>query len=123
MTETYRVPVGLADRTKAGLAIQLVALSTGVAPEDIAADGRQSPLACKARHVAMYLAHVAFGWPLERVGHAFGRNRSTVGLACRWVEDERDQPGLDGLLDQLEGVLQTACQAPRCEPRALGVRG
>lgn len=122
MTDEYRVSVGLADRIKAGLAVQLVALATGVPPEEIASELRQGPLACKARHVAMYLAHVAFGWPLERVGHAFGRNRSTVGIACRWVEDERDQPALDALLDELERAIRTACEAPACGPRALGVR-
>lgn len=112
MTDEYRVPVRLADRIKAGLAVQMVAVATGVAPEEICADGRQSPLACKARHVAMYLAHVGLGWPMERVGHAFGRNRSTVGQACRWVEDGRDEPALDDMLDQLEEAIRAACEAP-----------
>jgi chromosomal replication initiation ATPase DnaA len=92
--------------------MQLVAMATGVPPEEMAAPSRRGALACRARHVAMYLAHVAFGWPLERVGHAFGRNRSTVGLACRWVEDERERPALDALLDHLEAAIRTAVEAP-----------
>lgn len=106
----YIVPVGKADRLKVGLAIQMVSVATGVAPEEIASTLRQSPVACRARHIAMYLSHVGLGWPIERVGHAFGRNRSTVGLACRWVEDRREQAGLDGLLDRLETAIRLACE-------------
>ena len=63
----------------------------------------------------MYLAHVSFGWPLERVAHAFGLNRATAGTACRWAEDERDAPALDALLDRLERGVREVLDAPRHE--------
>ncbi len=65
----------------------------------------------RARRLAMYLTHVGFGWPLDRVGHAFGMNRSTASVACRWAEDMRDRADIDGMLDQLDLVMRTVAEA------------
>jgi chromosomal replication initiation ATPase DnaA len=65
-----------------------------------------------ARQVAMYLTHVAFGMSLRRVAVAFGRDRSTVAYACHLIEDRRDDPKVDDMLDQLEAALRAA-PAPR----------
>mgnify|MGYP006181432021 CR=1 FL=1 len=40
---------------------------------------------CRARWLAMYLSYVTFGWPMDRVAHAFGLNRATAAAACRWA--------------------------------------
>ena len=115
MQDDYRVPVTEGDRIRAGLATQMVALTCGVAPGE---EGKRRPRglrACRARWLSMYLAHVGFGWPLERVGHAFGVNRATVGIGCRWAEDARDDPVLDSLLDCLEGAIRDLCEAPKAE--------
>ena len=79
---------------------------------DLQSATRGSPRAAFARQVAMYLAHVSFGWPLERVAHAFGLNRATAGAACRWAEDERDRPDYDALMDGLEGSLRAVMELP-----------
>lgn len=117
MTEAYRVPVTAEDRLKAGVAAHLVAVRTGAPADGMTAGGRLDPLASRARWLAMYLAHIAFGWPLERVGHAFSLNRATAGAACRWAEDARDQAAVDDLLSQLEACLAELYGAPRCELR------
>ncbi len=104
----YRVPVRDADRIRAGLVVQLVALATGWPPETILDIRRRDAEISRARRTAMYLTHVAYGWTLERVGHAFGRNRVTVGAACQRVEDERDAPEIDARLEQLTDLLATA---------------
>jgi chromosomal replication initiation ATPase DnaA len=123
MTEAYVVPVMEADRIRAGLALQLVAASTGIAAETMTGRERLSPIACRARWLAMYLSHITFGWPLERVAHAFGVNRATAGTACRWVEDERDRPVLDALLDRLEDCVRLIVEAGRLDlSQALGNR-
>src|SRR5690606_8404715 len=49
----------------------------------------------RARHVAIYLAHVAFGLKLAEVGSAFRRDRATAGYACARIEDARDDPAFD----------------------------
>ncbi|MFD1252775.1 MULTISPECIES: helix-turn-helix domain-containing protein [Devosia] len=62
--------------------------------------------ASKARHLAMYLAHVVFGESLARVGVAFGRDRTTVSHACAQIEDLRDDPSFDAEICRLERCLQ-----------------
>lgn len=104
--ETYRAPVTDADGTRAGLALHLVAASTGVSIRELTQGQRLGMAALRARRVAMYLAHVSFGWTVERVGHAFGMNRATASSACRWTEDQRDNPALDAMLETLEGCLR-----------------
>lgn len=115
MFEAYRAPVDPQDRSKAGLAVHLVAARTGACPERMTERGRLDPLNARSRWLAMYLSHIAFGWTLERVGHVFGVNRTTVGAACRWVEDERDSRAIDELLAELEAFVKALLSAPRWE--------
>jgi chromosomal replication initiation ATPase DnaA len=75
---------------------------------DITARSRRSRRASRARHVAIYLAHVALGLPLGAVAADFRRDRTTAEYACRVVEDARDDPAFDAALAGLElsaGVL------------------
>jgi len=124
MSEAYVVPVLESDRIRAGLALQLVAASTGIATETMTGRERLPPVACRARWLAMYLSHIAFGWPLERVAHAFGVNRATAGSACRWIEDERDRPVLDAMLERLEDCVRLVTEAGGLDlDQALGGRG
>ena len=115
MTETYLVPVREDDRIKAELAMQLVAASTGVSKERMETRSRMERQACRARWLAMYLAYVTFGWPMDRVGHAFGLNRATAAAACRWAEDGRDRPAFDDLLERLERCVREVLDYPGCE--------
>ena len=73
--EPYRVPVTEGDRIRADAALSLSGLALGVPVAEMTRRERVRPRACRARWSAMYLAHVSFGWPLERVAHAFGLNR------------------------------------------------
>ena len=105
MNQRYRAPVREEDRLRADLALHLVAATTGVSRERMRT-ARNAGAGCNARRMAVYLAHVAFGWPLERVGHVFGVSRATVAKACAWTEDARDRPALDDLMDRLERCVQ-----------------
>lgn len=67
---------------------------------------RGSQRSTRARHVAIYLAHVAFGLKLTEVGDAFRRDRTTAGYACARVEDARDDPAFDAALTGLETVAR-----------------
>ena len=115
MEETWRVPVADADRIRAGLALQLVAAATGISVEKMRANVRLYGPAGRARRLALYTAYVTFGWPLDRVAHAFGLNRVTVAAACRWAEDGRDHPSIDALLERLELCVNHLLEAPACE--------
>ena len=115
MLEAYKVPVTEGDQTRAGLALHLVAASTGVSIRELGDQGRLGMAALRARRLAMYLAHVGYGWTLERVAHAFGMNRATAAKACTWAENQREQPALDALLETLEGCLRAIMNDGRPE--------
>jgi chromosomal replication initiation ATPase DnaA len=72
------------------------------------ADADRSTAAALARNLAMYLAHVAFGMSLARVGSAFARDRTTVSYACKVIEDRRDDPRFDRWLEALERTIAAA---------------
>jgi len=67
---------------------------------------RQAPVAL-ARQIAMYLMHVVFGMSLSAVGRHFGRDRTTASHACRQIEDRRDEPDFDVLVDRLEFAVRS----------------
>ncbi|WP_296817653.1 helix-turn-helix domain-containing protein [Brevundimonas sp.] len=94
------------DAAAASLIADLVALATGVSVADITARTKRGRRAVRARRTCMYLAYVSYQWPLERVAAAFGRDRTTVGQACRDIEDLRDDPAFDAELDRLEACLR-----------------
>lgn len=102
MSEAYRVPVREADRIRADLALALAAATTGVSMRRMGGVGRLKGPESRARRLALYVAHVTYGWPLERVGHAFGLNRATAAAACLWAEDARDHRAVDEVLEMLE---------------------
>jgi chromosomal replication initiation ATPase DnaA len=72
-----------------------------------------------ARQTAMYLAHVAFGLSLTRVGICFGRDRTTVRHACALIEDRRDDPALEFGLAALEAALLATMAKLAEQPREV----
>ncbi len=60
----------------------------------------------------MYLAHVGCGMTLTEAGWLFGRDRTTVAHACMVVEDKRDDPIWDQMLDLLERVVPLIAARP-----------
>ena len=59
-----------------------------------------------ARQIAMYIAHVRLGLNLGEVGKVFQRDRTTVGHACRLIEDRRDDEQVDFLINCLERAVE-----------------
>lgn len=88
-----------------------VAAVFGVSPDLLRSQTRSSADVATARQIAMYIAHVGFGLSLTEVGPLFGRDRSTVGYACRAVEDRREDPRFDGLLAAIEVATRACCRA------------
>ena len=112
LNTSYRIIVSSEDRDRADLVQQIVALRLGTPMETLTRKARLSQSALRARRVSLYLAHVALGWSLERVGHAFGISRQTVGTACTRIEDARDNPELNALLNELEGAIHAIVGQP-----------
>lgn len=59
----------------------------------------------RARQVAMYICHTTLAFSLTAVGELFDRDRTTVGHACRLVEDLRDDADFDMMVACLEKVV------------------
>ncbi len=55
----------------------------------------------RARHFAIYLSHVGFGLSQKVAGELFNRDRTTVRYTCARVENLRDDPRIDRMLDAL----------------------
>jgi chromosomal replication initiation ATPase DnaA len=82
----------------------VTAAAFGVALDDMGKPSRGRAEVAFARQSAMYLAHVVFGLTFSAVGTLFNRDRTTAAHACHCVEDRRDDPAIDGLLQRLEDV-------------------
>lgn len=63
-----------------------------------------------ARQVAVYIAHVWLGLSLGEVGRRFGRDRTTVAHACRVIEENRDDPDFDRVLNCIEYAVEACGQ-------------
>jgi len=103
-------PLPMAARRASDLRIAqlLVAHVYDVAPEAVSSRSRRGPRVIEARQVAMYLCHVELGMPITLVARRFGRDRATARLACRHVEELREDPSRDRLLALLESLLRQA---------------
>jgi chromosomal replication initiation ATPase DnaA len=58
-----------------------------------------------ARQIGMYLAHKVLRRSMTRVGHVFGRDRTTVRHACLKVDRLRDRDSMDRALRHVAGAL------------------
>jgi len=83
----------------------LVASAFGVSRESLHASRRGPANAAFARQVAMYLSHTRLGMSFTAAGAFFGRDRTTAAHACCRVEEEREDPKIDGVMDLLERAI------------------
>ena len=97
---------------RAQLAAGIVGYATGVPAADILTNRHRPAELVAARRLVMYLLNAAFGASLPQIAMMFWRNRSTVTLAVRIVEDQREDPAFDALVDRLEETLITAPSPP-----------
>ena len=94
------------------------AAAFGVPVDELRAPSRRSADVAFARQSAMYLAHVTLGLSYNAVGTMFHRDRTTAAYACQLVEDRRDDPAVDMLLQTLEGVCGELALGILTHPRA-----
>jgi hypothetical protein len=89
----------------ADLIATLVAPAFAVAPGDLVSARRGSAEIAFARQTAIYLARTKLGLSYAEAGAGFGRDRTTASHACRVVEERRENPRIDALLDCLERTI------------------
>lgn len=95
-----------------------IASAFAVPIDELRARSRRTQSVAFARQSAMYLAHVVLGLSYSDTGTLFRRDRTTAAHACQVVEDRRDDPAIDRLLQQLEGVCHELAGQMR-EPRQM----
>jgi len=83
----------------------IVSAAFGLRPEALAAGGRGTADVAFARQVAMYLAYTRLHVTYVAAGRMFGRDRTTARHACCKVEDKREDPRIDSILDYLERAI------------------
>lgn len=83
----------------------VVASAFALRPHELRQASRGSAGAAFARQVAMYLSHTRLGVSYTAAGTLFGRDRTTAAHACRTVEDRREDPHVDAVLDCLERAI------------------
>jgi chromosomal replication initiation ATPase DnaA len=70
------------------------------------AEGKRSADIAFARQLAMYLCHVVADMSLREVAQAFKRDRTTVSHACHVIEDRRECPIFDQLVESIEEEIR-----------------
>lgn len=75
----------------------------------VTAPNRATAASALARHVAMYLAHVTLQLKPGQVAAGFRRDRTSISYAVQRIEDRRDDPSFDALMERLER-LAVACR-------------
>ncbi|WP_018267569.1 helix-turn-helix domain-containing protein [Methylosinus sp. LW4] len=78
----------------------------GVPPDALRSARRGRANVADARHLAVYLDHVAFGASLSACARAFARDRASIRHACARVEDRRDEENFDRAVAALEQALR-----------------
>lgn len=92
-------------RAQVKLAQEVVAAALHISVIELRAPTRRQAPVALARQITMYLLHVCFGFSLSAVGRYCGRDRTTAAHACRQIEDRRDDPAFDNMMDRLEFAL------------------
>jgi chromosomal replication initiation ATPase DnaA len=106
ITESDQAPGDVADHAATGSFLAaVVSAAFGLKPDALKADGRGRADVAFARQVAMYLAHTRLGFCYVATGALFERDRTTARHACQQVEDRREDPQVDSIIDCLERAI------------------
>lgn len=84
----------------------MISLTLSVPLLELRAPSRCRVEVAFARQVAMYIAHAVFGLRYTAVGRLCGRDHTTVAHACRVIEQRRDDPDFDRMLQLLEALCR-----------------
>jgi len=104
------------DRLLATFVNQMVASSFNLPAQTLFVLTRQNSRATRARQISIYLMHTALSFPLSKIASIYDKDRTTVGYACRVIEDLRDKPAFDDRIIELENTIETVLALAACTP-------
>ncbi|RTL80319.1 MAG: chromosomal replication initiator DnaA [Hyphomicrobiales bacterium] len=88
-----------------GLSTAAAAAAAGLPAAALADPWRRRAHVARARHLAVYLHHVALGASLSACARDFAGDRASMRYACARIEDLRDDPAFDRGAARLEQAL------------------
>ncbi|TDK37273.1 transposase [Rhizobium deserti] len=100
-----RLPASLPLRTVCRIVRQVIGELVCLFADRVMLRRDRRRLACHVRQISMYVCHVALQIPMQDIGEALGRDRTTVAHACHVVEDRRDDPTFDEFLSAAERMV------------------
>ncbi len=95
------------DRLLATFVNQMVASAYEIPSQRLLKDDRGTAKATRARQISIYLMHTGLSFSLSKISRIYRKDRTTIGYACRVVEDLRDTPAFDDRLIELEETINT----------------
>lgn len=84
------------------LVLRSVSLILEIDKEELLIPDRGNASTARARQIIAYLMHTGLSLTLSETADVMERDRSTVGHACRVIEDLRDCKEIDSQLAELE---------------------
>jgi len=88
--------------------IDVAAALFNVSSKELRRPGRSDLGISRVRQIAMYVAHVTLELSMNDVARGFARTRTTVLHACHLIEDLRDDPEFDHMVQTTERVVIAA---------------
>lgn len=86
---------------------QMVASAFELPSERLLRYDRGNAKATRARQIAIYLMHTGLSFSLAKVSRIYNKDRTTIGYACRLIEDLRDSPAFDDRILELKSTINT----------------
>lgn len=86
---------------------QMVATAYEVTGDHLFNNARGNSREIRARQISMYLMHICLSFSLTEIARIYARDRTTIGHACRVIEDMRDTPVFDDRIIEMEETIQT----------------
>ncbi|WP_075223166.1 hypothetical protein [Acuticoccus yangtzensis] len=96
------------NRTVWDALVALAATALDVPAADVGGPTRGPARAALARQLAYYLAVTTLGWTASDAGRVCGRDRTSVSHALPLIEDRRDCPQFDAMVERLEEAALAA---------------
>ena len=108
------------DKLLATFINQMVASAFELPPERLLRYERGNARATRARQISIYLMHTTLSFSLSTISRIYSKDRTTIGYACRVIEDLRDKPAFDDRIIELENTINTVLKLASYVPTKGG---
>lgn len=111
-----------ADKLLATFVNQMVASAFELTSERLLQVNRGNAQATRARQISIYLMHTVLSFSFIKIARIYNKDRTTVGYACRVIEDLRDTPVFDDRILELEETVKIVLELASYIPEQGGVK-